>query len=239
MNDRICPIDCAAIREDEPVFVLHGRDILAYEALNRYHELVHLNIGESEMSRQIAGVCVEFMKYRAANPGKMKSPSPHKKPSNPVQIKVNVDGGTNNPSDMEGTMHGLYGKPLTVHNEDGTTRRNYSLSDSQSANEASFAAKQKEVHDIFRNVLDQALESEIKRQKEMVERVLHNVCDIISEYLDATARGESNIARDHAAEAFFRPSEDVAEMAKLFDDRAKHTREIQDGIISTLKSRLK
>jgi hypothetical protein len=198
------------------------------------------------MSRQIANVCVEFMKYRIANPDKMKSPSPHKTISSSVQIKVNIDGGTINEGAMRQTMDGMMPKPATVHNEDGTTRRSYSLSDSQSANEASFAAKQKEVHSIFKNLFDQVLEDEAKRQRDLAERIVNNVCDIISEYLDATARGESNIAKDNAAEAFFKNEKGAieeaslaAETARLFDDRANHTREIRDGIISTLKSKLK
>ncbi len=112
----------------------------------------------------------------------------------------------------------LYGKPLTV---------------------PILTEQQKEVNSLFKDVLNQALLDAQERERKVVVHIVNNVCDIISEYLDTIARGEQNIARDNAAEAFFKESQDAAEMARLFDDRASHTREIKDGIISTLKSKLK
>jgi hypothetical protein len=97
----------------------------------------------------------------------------------------------------------------------------------------------KEKNELFQQILNSAIEEQMRRDKDLVCRVVNNVCNIIKDYLDNIAKGETSVSRDNAADAFFKQSAEAAEMARLFEDRAEHTRELCAGIVSTLKNKIK
>lgn len=59
-----------AIPDDEPVFILRARDIMAVETLSRYHS----RIMDNEHARAVHFRIEQFERFAKAHPERMKSP---------------------------------------------------------------------------------------------------------------------------------------------------------------------